>query len=313
MARTETMSPRYRGLDSWSDADILEAFWEGQARAVAAVRPALPAIAAAARSIAERIEPEGRLIYAGAGSSGRQAALDGMELGATFGWPDNRVVLLLAEGPVMEPGAAGRFEDNEEDGRARMRELRPGRSDVLIAVAASGTTPFTTSVAAAAQHAGALVVAIANNPDAPLLRQADHAILLQTGAEIISGSTRMNAGTAHKAALGLLSSLTMTRLGHVYDGLMVSMRAENTKLRSRAAGIVSEIAGCGPEAAAQALESCGGRIKPAALVVQGADPAEAERLLAEAGGNLRLALSKVARSDKPVLKETLGLGPRASS
>src|SRR3712207_9433998 len=103
MTRTETMSPRYRGLDSWSDSEILEAFWEGQARAIAAVRPALPSIAAAARAIAERIEPTGRMVYAGAGSSGRQAALDGMELGATFGWPDHRVVLLLAEGPTMEP------------------------------------------------------------------------------------------------------------------------------------------------------------------------------------------------------------------
>ncbi len=289
------MSPRYRGLDSWSDADILEAFWEGQARAIAAVRPALPAIAAAAQAIAERIEPEGRLIYAGAGSSGRQAALDGIELGPTFGWPENRVVLLLAEGPVMEPGVAGRFEDNEEDATARIRELRPTPSDVLIAVAACGTTPFTRAAAAAAREAGALVVAIANNPDAPLFGYADHAILLQTGAEIISGSTRMNAGTAHKAALGLLSSLTMTRLGHVHDGLMVSMRAENTKLRSRAAGIVSEIAGCERDAAAEALESCGGRIKAAALVVQGAEPAEAERLLSNAGGNLRAALGELSR------------------
>src|ERR671917_2631514 len=107
MAETETMSARYRGLDSWSDQEILEAFWEGQARAVAAVRPALPEIAAAARAIAGRIEPGGRLVYVGAGSSGRQAALDGMELGATFSWPDERVVLLMAEGPVMEPGAAG--------------------------------------------------------------------------------------------------------------------------------------------------------------------------------------------------------------
>ncbi len=290
------MSPRYRGLDSWSDADILEAFWEGQARAIAAVRPALASIAKAAGAIADRIEPDGRLVYAGAGSSGRQAALDGMELGATFGWPDSRVVLLLAEGPLMEPGAAGRFEDNEADGRERAQALALRASDVVIVVAASGATPFTRAVAATAQEAGALVVAIANNAEAPLFRHADHAILLETGAEIISGSTRMNAGTAHKAALGLLSSLTMTRLGHVYDGLMVSMRAENTKLRRRAAGIVAEIAGCAPETAEQALQSCSGRIKPAALVVQGADPAEAERLLSQSGGNLRASIAELARS-----------------
>lgn len=297
MIKTETMSPRYRGLDTWSDADILEAFWEGQARAIAAVRPALPAIAAAAQAIAERIEPDGRIVYVGAGSSGRQAALDGMELGATFGWPDERVVLMMAEGPVMTPGSAGRYEDNAEDGRKRIRALKLGACDVVITVAASGTTPFTRAVAGAAHEAGALVVAIANNPDAPLFRHADHAILLETGAEIISGSTRMNAGTAHKAALGLLSSLTMTRLGHVHDGLMVSMRAENSKLRQRAAGIVSGITGCSPDAAAAALQACGGRIKPAALVVQGVDPADADRILNGAGGNLRVALGRLSRSE----------------
>jgi N-acetylmuramic acid 6-phosphate etherase len=257
----------------------------------------LPTIAEAARALAGRIEPDGRIIYTGAGSSGRQAALDGMELGATFGWPDERVVLVLAEGPVMQPGAAGRFEDNEADARARMHALSLRRSDVVIAVAASGTTPFTTAAAETARAARALVIAIANNSDAPLFRHADHAILLETGPEIISGSTRMNAGTAHKAVLGLLSSLAMTRLGHVHDGLMVSMRAENAKLRRRAAGIVAEIAGCSREAAAQALRSAGGRIKPAALVVQGADPDQADRLLAEARGNLRVALSRLARPE----------------
>jgi N-acetylmuramic acid 6-phosphate etherase len=293
MRRTETMSARYRGLDSWSDEEILEAFWEGQARAVAAVRPALPAIAEAARAIAARIEPDGRLVYVGAGSSGRQAALDGMELGATFSWPDERVALVLAEGPKLELGSAGRFEDNDEDARARISELKLGGRDVMIAVAASGRTPFTRAAAETARQAGALVVAIANNSEAPLLRIADVPILLDTGAEVISGSTRMNAGTAHKAALGLLSSLTMTRLGHVHDGLMVSMRFENAKLRQRAAEIVAEIAGCSEQDAARALQTCGGSIKSAALVMRGADPAQAERLLAEAGGTLRVALERL--------------------
>lgn len=294
MRQTETMSARYRGLDSWSDDEILEAFWEGQARAVAAVRPALPAIAAAARAIAARIEPDGRLVYVGAGSSGRQAALDGMELGATFGWPDERVALVLAEGPNLELGSAGRFEDNDEDARTRIRELKLGSSDALIAVAASGRTPFTRAAAETAREAGALVVAIANNAEAPLLQIADVPILLDTGAEVISGSTRMNAGTAHKAALGLLSSLTMTRLGHVHDGLMVNMRFENAKLRQRAAEIVAEIAGCSEQEAAQALQSSGGSIKSAALIMRGAEPDQAERLLSEAGGTLRVALQRLS-------------------
>jgi N-acetylmuramic acid 6-phosphate etherase len=298
MSKTERVSPRYRGLDAWPDEDVLEAFWEGQARAVAAVRPALPAIAAAARAIASRIEPDGRLVYAGAGSSGRQAALDGMELGATFGWPDERVLLLLAEGPVLEPGVArGGAEDDDQSGRTKVAELKLGASDVMIAVAASGTTRFTRAAAEEARRAGALVVALANNANAPLFEHADHAILLDSGVETISGSTRMNAGTAHKAVLGLLSSLVMTRLGHVYDGLMVSMRADNAKLRERALDIVAEITGCPREAAADALDASGGRIKAAALIASGAAPAQAEQLLGEARGNLRIALERLTCSD----------------
>src|SRR5688572_10004316 len=185
MAETETISRRYRGLDSWSDEEILDAFWEGQARAIAAVRPALAEIAAAARAIAARIEPDGRLIYAGAGLSGRQAALDGMELGATFGWPDERVVLLLAEGPVLEPGVAGRYEDNDDDARRRIAELALRPADVVIAVAASGTTPFTRAAAEAAQSAGALVIGIANNADAPLLRSEEHTSELQSQSNLV--------------------------------------------------------------------------------------------------------------------------------
>jgi N-acetylmuramic acid 6-phosphate etherase len=298
MSTTERVSPRYRGLDAWPDQDVLEAFWEGQARAVAAVRPALPAIAAAARAIASRIEPDGRLVYAGAGSSGRQAALDGMELGATFGWPDERVLLLLAEGPVLEPGVArGGAEDDDASARAKVAELKLAAADVMIAVAASGTTRFTRAAAEEARRAGALVVAIANNVNAPLFEHADHAILLDSGVEIISGSTRMNAGTAHKAVLGLLSSLVMTRLGHVFDGLMVSMRSDNAKLRERALDIVTEISGCSRDAALAAFDASGGRIKVATLIARGAAPARAEQLLSEATGNLRIALDRLTCSD----------------
>jgi N-acetylmuramic acid 6-phosphate etherase len=296
MSGTEAISATYRGLDAWSDEKVLQAFWEGQERAIAAVRPALPSIAAAARAIAQRIEPNGRLVYAGAGTSGRQAALDGMELGSTFGWPDARVVFLLAEGLTLRPGAAGEHEDDSGAAERAVRELALTPRDVLIAVAASGTTPFTLTAAAAARRAGALVIALANNAAAPLLAEADHPILLETGPEVISGSTRMNAGTAQKAALGLLSSLAMTRLGHVHDGLMVSMRAENAKLKQRAAEIVAAIAGCTPEAAGRALETCDGRIKDAVLVAGGVSSAAAERLLAESGGNLRLALEASSRS-----------------
>jgi N-acetylmuramic acid 6-phosphate etherase len=297
MSETETIDPRYRGLDTWGDAEILDAFLAGQARAIAAVRPALTSIAAAVRDIGGRIEPDGRLIYAGAGTSGRQAALDGMELGATFSWPAERLAFVLAEGTTLDPGVKGTDEDDVVAAETAIHELKLGAPDCVIAIAASGTTPFTLRVAEIAKAAGALVIAIANNPAAPLFHHADHAILLETGAEAISGSTRMNAGTAQKAALGLLSSLLMTRLGHVHDGLMVSMRTDCAKLERRAARIVGAIAGCAPEVANEALAKSNNRIKRAVLIARGATTLDADALLAQAGGSLRTALELLDRRD----------------
>jgi N-acetylmuramic acid 6-phosphate etherase len=297
MAKTEAIDPRYRGLDTWDDPKILDAFLEGQARAIAAVRPALPEIAAAAEAIAARIEPHGRLIYTGAGTSGRQAALDGMELGATFNWPVARLAFVLAEGLSLNPGVKSTDEDDSDAAVAAIRDLRLGSADCVIAVAASGTTPFTLAAAETAKAAGALVIAICSNPDAPLFKYADHTILLETGAAVISGSTRMGAGTAQKAALGMLSSLLMTRLGHVHDGLMVSMRVDCSKLEGRAGRIVAALADCTTQRATQALAASENRIKPAVLIARGADVAQADTLLTQAGGNLRVALGLLEGAD----------------
>lgn len=296
-AGTETIDPRYRGLDAWDDPAILQAFAEGQARAISAVADALPAIAAAAAGIVARIGAEGRLVYVGAGSSGRLAALDGMELGATFGWPSARIALALAEGAALDPGMPNAGEDDAAAGEDAMRRLTLRPADCVIAVAASGRTPFTLAAARLAGSEGALVVTIANNPEAPLLAAVDHPILLATGAEAISGSTRMNAGTAQKAALGLLSSLVMTRLGHVHDGLMVSMRADCAKLERRAAEIVAAVAGCPIGEARAALQRSGGHIKAAVLLARGVQAGHAAVLLAEAGGNLRVALGRLSCSE----------------
>jgi len=297
MSGTEAFDPSYRGLDTWHDEEILSAFLDGQARSVDAVGNVLAELAAAARAIVERIEPDGRIVYAGAGSSGRQAALDGMELGATFGWPAKRIAFVLAEGNLLDPSAKNSDEDDTGSAVDLVRDLRLGTRDCMIAVAASGTTPFTLAAAEAAKAAGTLVIAIANNSQAPLLRHADHKILLETGPEVIAGSTRLSAGTAHKAALGLLSSLTMTRLGHVHDGLMVSMSADCSKLESRAARIVAEIAGCTPGEAEIALAEASGSIKAAVLIAHGAAPPAAEALLARANGNLRIALGLLRSQD----------------
>ena len=300
---TETWTPRYRGIDTWSDQAILDAFWEGQARAIASLRPALPTIAAAANALAERLNKGGRLIYVGAGASGFLAAGDAMEIGPTFGWPDERIVVLLAGGHEMKPGLKGDVEDHDDRGRAETEALKLNAQDAMIAVAASGTTRYTLAALEAAKQARALTVAIANNPGAPMLAAADHAILLETGAEVISGSTRMNAGTAQKATLGLLSSLTMIRLHRIHDGMMVDMRVQNAKLRERAMGMLINITGCSKEEAAEALKRSGDRIKPAALILNGVDPKEADRILETTGGDLRAALSQLGRSNQPAIKQ----------
>src|SRR5205085_8612496 len=176
--------------------------------------------------------------------------------------------------------------EQDDRGRLEAEALKLTVNDAIIAVAASGTTRYTLGVMEVAAKAKALTIAIANNAGGPMLQAADHAILLETGPEVISGSTRMNAGTAQKAALNMLSSLTMIRLNRVHDGLMVDLRVQNAKLRERAIGILMSITGATKDSAAKALAACNDRIKPAALVLAGHTPAEAERILSQVGGSL---------------------------
>ena len=293
MCTTETISQQYRGLDAWDDAAILAAFAEGQKRAVAAVDQASEAIAAAARAIVARLGESGRLIYVGAGTSGLLAALDGMELAGTFDWPEERTVFVLAQGTELKPGMAGGSEDDAALAASEIAKLALQPDDVVIAVAASGATPFTLAAVEAARKTGALTVGLANNPQAPLLEAADQPILLDSGVEVIRGSTRMGAGTAQKAALGLLSSLVMLRLGRVHDGHMVDLRVDNAKLYKRAVTMLVDIAHVDEREASQALDACNGRIKQAALVAKGLAPEEAARILADTRGNLRAAMARL--------------------
>lgn len=292
MSGTEAIGPSSHGLETRSDADILALLSDGQERAVAAVRRAHKEIAAAAGAIADRARRGGRIVYAGAGSSGLIAALDGMELAGTFGWPDDRVAFVLASGDRIAP-LTGAEEDDPEAARAGIAALGLGASDVVIAVAASGTTPFTLAAVAEAKRAGAFTIGLASNPGAPLLAAVDRAVFLDSGPEVVVGSTRMNAGTAQKAALGMISSLAMMRLGRTHDGMMVDLRADNDKLRRRAAATVAAIAGCDTAAAGRALAAAGGAVKRAVLVARGMTPAEAEALLDAAQGNLRAALATI--------------------
>jgi N-acetylmuramic acid 6-phosphate etherase len=290
---TERPSPRYDRIDAWEPRDILDAMIEGQFAAVAAVRAARPALEEAALAMVRRLGRGGRLVYVGAGTSGRLAVQDGAELTPTFSWPQERLLLLMAGGDDALLKAVEGAED--ESGRAveLMRAHAIDDRDVVIAVAASGTTPFTLACLREARRRGALSVGIANNCDAPLLEAADNAVFLDTGAEAIAGSTRMKAGTAQRIALLLLSSLTMILQGRVYEGLMVDVQASNKKLVRRSEKILARLSGCGTAEIDEALRRAGGSVKLAFLLLQGFDHARAETALAYARGHLRQALESL--------------------
>jgi N-acetylmuramic acid 6-phosphate etherase len=226
------------------------------------------------------------LIYAGAGTSGRLAVLDGVELGPTYDWDRTFYALAGGMGALLESVEGA--EDDAGAGEAAIREAGAATADVVIGVAASGRTPFTVAAVRAGGALGALTVGIASNAGTPLLEAADHSILLLTGAEVVAGSTRMKAGTAQKIALNTLSTAIMLRLGRIHGGLMVDMRLSNAKLRARAATIVAEIADVDPSAARAALDTAEGNIKRAVLIALGVGPGA----LDAAGDNLREALRR---------------------
>lgn len=290
---TEQHRESLSGIDTWTDQRILEAMIDGQFNAIAAVRDATPAIAKAATLLAARLQAGGRLIYAGAGASIRIAVQDGSELPATFGLEESRIAYLVAGG---RNAMFDTMAEAEDDGEAARRDAAIcTAADTVIAVAASGSTPYTLAAARAAKARGATVIAIVNNPASPLEALAGVAIVLNSGPEIIVGSTRMAAGTAQKAALNLLSTLTNIKLGAVHDGYMVNVQAGNAKLRARALGIVMAISGADEPTARANLETAGGAVKPAILLCMGsASLPAAKELLASSGNNLRKALSQLA-------------------
>lgn len=303
--RTEHVSDSYRGLDTWPAESVLAAMIRGQASAIAAVERALPAIATAAEALAARFEAGGRLIYVGAGSSGVIARLDALELPGTYGLPKERIVTLLAGGEDSLRDLNGGAEDDEAEARSAFASHAVDELDSVIGISASGTTPYLLAAMETARSVSALTIGIACNPDTPLLMRSDHAILLDSDPEVIAGSTRMNAGTAQKCALNLLSSLICVRLGHVYDGMMVNLQAENAKLRTRATEIVTRIGGVEQSAAEKLLERTKGAVKPAVLMAAGIDDVQAATsLLVRFNGNLRSALEQVAASS--VEAENLG-------
>lgn len=295
---TEHISPRFVDLDSWSSREMIAAMYEGQLSAAAAVRGALDAIAAAADDAVAALRRGGRIVYVGAGTSGRIGVQDGAELPPTYDWPPDRLVFAMAGGLGALLQSVEAAEDDADEGVRTMAAAGIGPDDVVIGIAASGTTPYTIAALRAATAAGAVTVAIANNPDAPLFAAARHRILAETGTEVIAGSTRMKAGTAQKIVLNLFSTTVMVRLGRVFRGLMVHMQARNAKLRRRAVAMVAEIVGCAAEDAARHVDAADGDVKIAVLLGFGLAHREAVDLLSRHDGNLRAAVDEIAREPR---------------
>ena len=290
MPNTESLNPCFTDIDSWPTQDAVEAMLEGQVVAIASIKSQTALIAAAAEDAATRLLAGGRLVYVGAGTSGRVAVQDGVELGPTFGWPAERLVYIMAGGIDALVRSVEGAEDDAQDGQLQIAANSINRDDVVIGVAASGKTPFTIAAIISAGQAGALTIAIANNPDTPLLAAAQHQLLAATGSEAIAGSTRMKAGTAQKAVLNLLSTAIMLRLGRVYRGLMVDMVVSNEKLLKRAYGIVSSLTNCSDAVAIEAVGAAKHDIKTAVLIALGQSPDAAAALLNAHGGILRDAI-----------------------
>jgi N-acetylmuramic acid 6-phosphate etherase len=290
---TEDVSVRFAALDRWPTDDVVDALVQGQLAAVAVVHGARPALTAAAEAAAARLEDgTGRLVYVGAGTSGRLAVQDGVELLPTYGWPAGRLLHLMAGGEAALTRSVEGAEDDAAAARAAVAAHGLGRADVVVAVAASGRTPFAVAAVEAARAAGALTIALANNVPAALLATAEAPIPLPTGAEVVAGSTRLAAGTAQKVALNTLSTAIMVRLGRTYGNLMVDVAARNTKLDARRIAMVRRITGVDATRAEHALVIADGHVKTAVLVALGA-PADAARArLARHRGRLRAALDE---------------------
>ncbi|WP_417584101.1 N-acetylmuramic acid 6-phosphate etherase [Pelagibacterium sp.] len=293
---TEHADPRFAGLDAWDDNAILSALLAGQKRGLGAIDTAISEIARAAALGVAALQSGGRLIYVGAGSPGLIALGDALEIPQTYGIARDRIVIVMAGGLAMTEELLGGPEDDADQGKSDLAALAPTANDCVVCVSASGTTRYTVAALKTAKAAGAKTVGIAGNGGAPLLELADVAILLASGAEVISGSTRLAAGTAQKATLNMLSTLIGVRMGHVHDNLMVNVTADNDKLVLRATGIVARIVGVGPELAAQAMNTAHNQVKPAILLAAGAQNlSEAQDLLAQSGGVVRKALTFLGR------------------
>ena len=294
---TERFNPVSADLDLRSSYEIAKIINAEDAKVAPVVRRALPEIARAIDLIARALQQGGRLIYVGAGTSGRIAALDAAEIPPTFNTHPRMVQFVMAGGARALGTAVEANEDSRELGRREIAKRRPGKKDVVLGVAASGRTRFTVAAVQYAKSKGAKTIAITCNGDSPLEKAADLAIVTEVGPEVISGSTRMKAGTAQKMVLNMLSSGAMAKLGYVYGNLMVSAHRKNRKLAERGIRMLQRASAVSRESAERALKAARNQV-PTALVMLGAQVSrgEAERALRSEKGNTRRALEKLEKT-----------------
>ncbi|MGA5167648.1 MULTISPECIES: N-acetylmuramic acid 6-phosphate etherase [Streptomyces] len=288
---TEAFRPELADIDRLPTAEIARIMNAGDRSVPGAVAGQLPRIAAAIDATADRMARGGRLVYAGAGTAGRLGVLDASECPPTFNTAPGQVVGLIAGGPTALLAAVEGAEDSRELAAADLDALSLTADDTVVGVSASGRTPYAVGAVEHARALGALTIGLACNEDSALAAAADHAIEVVVGPELLTGSTRLKAGTAQKLVLNMISTITMIRLGKTYGNLMVDVRASNEKLRARSRRIVALATGASDSEIEAALTATDGEVKPAILVLlAGVDADTATRLLAKTDGHLRAAL-----------------------
>jgi N-acetylmuramic acid 6-phosphate etherase len=288
---TESQNEASQGLDTKSALEIARIINHEDSKVAAAVKKALPEIAQVIDQVARSLRDGGRLIYIGAGSSGRIAALDSSECPPTYSTSPGQVQYIMAGGPKALASAVEVNEDSEELGQRDIARRRPTRKDVVIGVSASGRTPYVVAAVAYARARGAHTAAVTCNQATPIADAADITIVAEVGPEVVSGSTRMKAGSAQKMVLNMITTGAMTRLGYVYENLMVNVHMQNSKLVERGIRILMRACNIDRATAVETIKSAG-RSVPVALVMLKArvDKPEAVRRLAKSDGNVRLAI-----------------------
>jgi N-acetylmuramic acid 6-phosphate etherase len=291
LLRTEEVDSKYQLLDVMSTAELLRAMNESDAQVPHAVARALPAIEAAIEDVVERMSRGGRLIYVGAGTSGRLGVLDAAECGPTFSVSDDQVIGFIAGGDQALRHAVEGAEDDFAAGVHQMEVAGVGLHDCVVGIAASGRTPYVLGALAHAKKMGALTIGLTSNPHSEISEHVDHPIEIDSGPELLAGSTRLKSGTAQKLVLNMISTITMVRLGKTFGNLMVDLQITNEKLQDRAIRIIERATGASRADSAQSLLAAGDNVKVAiVMLLLNLDAQLARERLAAASNRVREAL-----------------------